>query len=146
MIGVYGMLCEWRKVAPRRLGVVAALAATLGGCSMSIPGFIDAQPTGSIKAKFAPFATEDWPVVEPVLRSALKAEAGADPSAWANADTGRRGEVLAVGSAFPRDGAVCRAFTARIDDSGTSRRMQATGCEKGGKVVTISDAAPFRGV
>jgi hypothetical protein len=146
MISAYGVSREWRKVATRRIIAAAALAAGLGGCSMSIPGFIDRQPTGSIRPKTYPFAAEDWSVVEPVLRASLRAEEGADPATWANADSGRRGEVLGVGRAFTRDGAVCRTFTARIEEAGASRRMQATGCESRDKDLAISDAAPFKGI
>ena len=134
---------------PRREGFALFAAALmelgLSGCSMSIPGFIDATPTGAVKAANYPFASEDWPKAEPALIAAIRADAADDPSLWSNAATGRKGSVVAVGARFTKSGATCRAFVARIGGDGDTRAVQGDACEKAG-AVTISDGAPFRGV
>ena len=53
--------------------------------------------------------------------------------------------MVGVGARFDKAGATCRAFVARINDNGENRAMQGDACEKAGDV-TLSDAAPLRGV
>ena len=55
------------------------------------------------------------------------------------------GAVVGVGASFPRGGATCRAFVARINDKDREQDAQGAACEKGGEV-TLSDTAPFKGV
>jgi surface antigen len=132
--------------APARRAALAAGLALAGfaldGCSMSIPGFIDASPTGAVKTPFYPFAQEDWAKAEPALIAAIRAGVGDDPALWSNAASGRSGVVAGVGARFARGGATCRAFVARIQDSGTPRDVEGSACEKAGDV-TVSDAGPF---
>ena len=112
---------------------------------MSIPGFVDPTPTGSVKSKTYPFADEDWSKAEPALIAAVRADAGDDPVHWSNTGSGRRGAVEGVGARFQREGATCRAFVARITGDGDARAVQGAACEKSGEV-TLSDAAPFKGI
>jgi surface antigen len=116
---------------------------------MSIPGFVDPSPTGAIRSPDYPFAKEDWPKAETALIAAIDADAGADPGAdpasWSNEESGRSGSVVGVGARFARAGATCRAFIARIEEDHKTRAAEGAACEKAGQV-TISDAAPFRGV
>ena len=137
----------WRsegRVARR--GAVAAIFALmgfgLGGCSMSIPGFIDASPTGAVKSPVYPFAPEDWAQAEPAVIAAIRAGLGDDPAQWSNEASGRSGVVVGVGARFAKGGATCRAFVARIRDSEAARDVEGSACEKGGGV-TLSDAGPF---
>ncbi|HXT09319.1 MAG TPA: hypothetical protein VN715_20575 [Roseiarcus sp.] len=125
-------------------GRLAALAAALAlaGCSMSIPGFIDASPTGGLKTPSYPFAQEDWGKAEPALIAAIRAGAGEEPALWSNQASGRSGAVVGVGARFAKAGATCRAFVARISDSGAARAVEGSACEKAG-AVTVSDAGPF---
>ena len=55
-------------------GFAALAALGLAGCSMPIPGFIDATPTGSVKSRSYPFAEEDWAKAEPALLAAAERE------------------------------------------------------------------------
>jgi surface antigen len=132
--------CEGRGAA-----LALLLAAGLAGCSMPIPGFIDASPTGAVKSATYPFAKEDWPKAEPAVIAAIRSDSGDDPAQWSNSDSGRRGVVVGVGARFDKAGATCRAFVARINDNGESRAMQGDACEKAGDV-TLTAAAPLRGV
>jgi surface antigen len=127
------------------LAGILVVSAGLAGCSMPIPGFIDISPTGSVKSSSYPFTSEDWPKAAPALIAAIRAGAGDDPASWSNADSGRRGLVVGIGSRFARGGATCRAFVAKISDNGEEREVQGSACEKAGDV-TLSDAAPFKGV
>src|SRR4051794_3479599 len=107
-----------------------ASALALSGCSMPIPGFIDPAPTGSVKSAGYPFASEDWPKAEPALIAAIRAGAADDPALWSNAETGRKGSIVAVGARFNRAGATCRAFVARIGENDATRAVQGDACEK----------------
>jgi surface antigen len=120
-------------------------AGGLAGCSMQIPSFIDASPTGSAKSATYPFAQEDWAKAQPALLAAIRADESDDPAQWSNATSGRRGVIVGVGARFAKGGATCRAFVARIADNGESRATQGDACEKAGDV-TVSDAAPVKGV
>jgi surface antigen len=124
---------------------MAAAMLWLAGCSMPIPGFVDASPTGAIKAKTYPFSEEDWPKAEAALITAIRADNGDDPAQWSNSSTGRRGAVAGLGARFQRSGATCRVFVARISEDGDARAVQGAACEKSGEV-TVSDAAPFKGL
>lgn len=121
------------------------LAAGLAGCSMSIPSFVDASPTGVVKSATFPFAEEDWPKAAPAMLAAIRAAAADDPAQWSNADSGRRGLIVGIGARFAKGAATCRAYVARISENGDSRAVQGDACEKAGQV-TLSDAAPLRGV
>jgi surface antigen len=130
---------SWARLAALTGGLA------LAGCSMPIPGFIDASPTGSVKSATYPFAQEDWAKAEPAVIAAIRADAGDDPARWSNADSGRAGLIVGVGGRFAKGGATCRAFVARIADNGDSRAVEGDACEKAGDV-TLSNAAPFKGV
>ena len=136
---------EGRGAALLRSGAVVAAILWLSGCSMSIPGFVDPSPTGAIKSKTYPFAEEDWPKAEAALIAAIRSDAGDDPAQWTNSASGRRGAVAGLGVRFQRAGATCRVFVARISDEGAARAVQGAACEKSGEV-TVSDAAPFKGL
>lgn len=112
---------------------------------MSIPGFVDPTPTGSVKSKTYPFAEEDWSKAQPALIAAIRADAGDDPARWSNSGSGRHGAVEGIGARFQRSGATCRAFVARINEDGDARAVDGAACEKSGEV-TVSDAALFKGL
>jgi hypothetical protein len=115
---------------------------------MPIPGFTDGEPTGAIKAKETPnpFDASDWPIVEPVLRATMRAEATAEPMSWNNPQTGHRGRIRPVASAFKREGALCRVVIARIEATDGDRSLEAVGCNRDGGAVAISDVAPWKGL
>ncbi len=134
----------------------AAAALALAGCSVSIPlpGFIDDQPTGSIKPKAAPAALSsaydsgDWRLAEPVLSTTLRAKDGEQPGAWSNPETGTHGEFLAVAGSFEREGRPCRAFVARVvgKDGAPVKTLQGVGCPREGEEAAIYDVSPWTGL
>jgi len=145
----------WR--APRllaRLAAFAFAAVALAGCSIPLPGFIDDQPTGSIKPKAAPavlssaYDSSDWRLAEPVLSATLRAKSADQPGAWSNPDTGKHGEFLAVAGSFERDGHPCRAFVARVvgKDGAPVKTLQGVGCPREGEEAAIYDVSPWTGL
>jgi hypothetical protein len=123
--------------------LLAALA--LSGCSMSIPGFVDKTPTGSVRPPTYPFAQEDWDKAQPAVLAAIRAEDGEDPASWSNDASGHKGMVIGIGARITRNGSTCRAIVARILEGDASRTAQGDACEKAG-AVTLTDAAPLKGV
>ena len=119
-----------------------------------LPGFIDDQPTGSIKPKAAPAAlssaydSRDWRLAEPVLSATLRAKDGDPPGAWSNPETGTHGEFLAVAGSFERDGRPCRAFVARVvgKDGAPDKTLQGVGCPREGEEAAIYDVSPWSGL
>jgi hypothetical protein len=145
----------WR--APRllaRLAAFAFAAAALTGCAIPLPGFIDDQPTGSIKPKAAPavlssaYDSSDWRLAEPVLSATLRAKNADERGAWSNPDTGTHGEFLAVAGSFDRDGRPCRAFVARVvgKDGAPVKTLQGVGCPREGQEAAIYDVSPWIGL
>jgi hypothetical protein len=132
--------------------VAAALA--LAGCSIPLPGFVDDEPTGSIKPKPAPAALSsaydphDWRVAEPVLSAILRAKDGDPSGAWSNPETGTHGEFVAVAGSFERDGRPCRAFVARVvgKDGAPDKTLQGVGCPREGEEAAIYDVSPWSGL
>lgn len=152
MINPSSFSSEWRDAAGRRAARIAPSAlffAWLAGCSVSIPipGFVDPEPTGAIKAKAAPlFDPQDWKTVEPALREAMRAQASSAPIAWSHEATGRRGKLLPVAAPFVREGASCRAFVAETTEHEETKSWQAVACAKDGEDVAVSDVAPWKGL
>ena len=132
----------------------AAAALSLAGCSISLPGFIDDQSTGSIKPKAAPAAlssvydSQDWRLAEPVLSATLRAKDDDQPAAWSNPETGKHGEFLAVAGSFERDGRPCRAFVARVvgKDGAPDKTLQGVGCPREGEEAAIYDVSAWSGL
>ena len=120
----------------------------------SLPGFIDDEPTGSIKPKAAPAAlsstydSHDWRLAEPVLSATLRAKDGDPPGAWSNPETGTHGEFVAVAGSFERDGRPCRAFVARVvgKDGAPVKTLQGVGCPREGEEAAIYDVSPWSGL
>ena len=143
------------RVARSTAFAFAAAALALAGCSsIPLPGFIDDQPTGSIKPKAAPAAlssaydSRDWRLAEPVLSATLRAKDGDQPGAWSNPETGTHGEFLAVAGSFERDGRPCRAFVARVvgKDGAPVKTLQGVGCPREGEEAAIYDVSPWTGL
>jgi hypothetical protein len=143
-----------RLVARSTAFAFAAAALALAGCAVSLPGFIDDQPTGSIRPKSVPAALSsayeprDWRLAEPVLSATLRAKDGDAPGAWSNPETGTHGEFIAVAGAFERDGRPCRVFVARVvgKDGAPDKTLQGVGCPREGEEAAIYDVSPWSGL
>lgn len=153
------------RVAPRfgrgGCALVAAAAATLCGCSLSLPSNspalgIDYEATGSI-AKPAPapatpaisplsrrLDAEDWRRARAALGVALDPQGNGATVAWDNPQTGRRGSFVPVAAPYPVDGQVCRAFVARIDGE-PHDQLQGSACRVGATDDwDVKDVKPFK--
>ena len=131
--------------------LVLLIGGGLGGCSVSMPmaGFIDNDPTGSVKPRAVeanPYDPDDWKQAERAIASALKSEEAAVPAGWTNPDTGRKGRVTAVAAPFKRAGVLCRAMIGRIEDGENIRQWQGVGCRSEGDRVVLEDVSPWRGL
>ena len=146
-----------RKREGRRASGLALLALTIAlaqsGCAMSValPSFFGDDSTASIKPApasptLADVDAQDWPLAEPALAKALRAEASAN---WSNPATGKSGAFLGVAASFNRAGQICRAFIARIELSAAApapaQAMQGIGCLAQGERVVLSDLTPYKG-
>ena len=126
-----------------------ALAVSLAGCSISmpIPGLIDNEPLGSIQprahASANPVDPADWALARPALGAALKASDDAGPSLWSNPKSHASGAFLAVGPAFARDGAECRAVIARIGSGDAATRWRGLGCRREDDSLAFEDAERY---
>lgn len=147
---------RWREIKSRvaRPGAawpasfLAALA--LGGCSITetLPGFVDSEPTGAVRAAGADarFDAADWTIAKPALLQALNAAAAAPPSEWTNPATGHSGRFTAVAGWYPDGEGYCRAFVARVAGAGETRTLQAAGCPLGDGTVAVNDLKAWQGL
>jgi len=97
---------------------VAALFCSfaLSGCGLSSLGAADVDRslvTSNVPAASAadPERRSDEATIRNAVSSADLAQAGPEPLAWANADTGSRGAITGVEESR-KDGELCRRFTA----------------------------------
>ena len=139
-----------------------AAAATLCGCSLSLPSNspalgVDYEATGTIaKPATAPSATpavsplsrrldaEDWRRARAALGVALDPQGNGSTVAWDNPQTGRRGSFVPVAAPYPVDGQVCRAFVAKIDGD-QHDHLQGSACRVGASDDwDVKDVKPFR--
>ena len=133
------------KVAPYLL-----IAAGLVGCASDIPLVAtllpdnDVMMTGSILSSPSPFSPNltatDWVLAKNSLDTALGPDNTAKAITWSNVTTHARGSFRPLGSAFVRDGALCRSFLAEIAILSVEKtRMQATACRIGAEPWQIGE-------
>jgi surface antigen len=129
----------------RALPLVVAVAAALGvgGCSMSYQlesYFADKTPTGSVRSagsvKMMNSSSEPMPpphdlafakaAATEVLRRGEK-DASLD---WENPETGARGTVTPIASAYTQDGQTCRDFLASYVKAEVQSWLQGEACQE----------------
>jgi len=150
MINAFPAIREGSRCHGSRLwATVLSLTLGLGGCSISmpIPGLIDDEPLGSIQTKAHasanPVDAADWPLASPALGAAIKASEDAEPSLWSNPKSRASGAFLAVGPAFTRDGAKCRAVIARIGSGESAARWRGLGCRRADDSIAFENAEHY---
>ena len=127
----------------RRFGAAAVLAIALGGCSISSPAFDSlfggsGDQTGSITPPPGTKEVADLPpehdlvfaraAVSQVLDRGIK-----DASQpWENPQTGARGTVTPIASAYTQDGQTCRDFLASYITPGSQAWLQGEACKRRG--------------
>ena len=134
-------------------GIAVALvltAPTLGGCAVSfpmsslLPGGDDV--TGSLSK--VPFGAlldeEDRRRERAALATALDPQGDGSTVPWANPKSGHRGSVTAVGSAYPADSKVCRAFVGDLQTAGAPKTVQGKACTIAAGDWNVSDLKPFK--
>jgi surface antigen len=111
------------------------LALSVSACAVSfpVPGFVDSDATGSIKAKSAEFSAdldkEDWRRANAALAVALDPQGNGAEAAWHNPQSGARGSFAALAPPFVEHDRICRAFKARVAaHPGRERRLDGSAC------------------
>jgi surface antigen len=134
------------------MAALASLLACAGGCSIPLGSVFDkksdssADITGSIKpsapaghatAGATPSKTTTTPANERDLAyarevaSQVVSREGKDASLpWENPQTGARGTVTALTSAYTQDGVTCRDFLASYVQAGSEAWMQGEACRQ----------------
>jgi surface antigen len=108
-----------------------------GGCSMSRAAFAnmdDGDVTGSLGPAHpsAPAPTESDLVFARNAASDVLTKGGKDSSQpWENPETGARGSVTPVASAYSADGRTCRDFLASYVNGRSESWLQGTACQAG---------------
>jgi surface antigen len=139
--GYKGTSRRWH--AARRLSAISgllALALAAGGCSFSYQ--LDSlfskkdDATGSLRAAMLTAAIE--PPAEADLAiaraaaSEVLAKSGKDTSMpWENPQTGARGTITPLASAYNQDGTTCRDFLASYVRNGSEAWLQGEACRAG---------------
>ncbi len=113
---------------------------------MALPSLVDDEPVGSIKPKPSSleraYDSRDWRIAEPVLASSLRAPGDAEPAVWSDAETGARGEFVALDEPFVQEGRLCRRFVARLTDAKAAKKLEAVGCpDDSGDVAIVHSTA-----
>ncbi len=121
------------------MGGALAAAAALGGCSFSYQldnlsakkG--DAIQAGALRPTMLsrndePAADRDLAIARAAATEVLT-EGGKDASMpWENPDTGARGTITPLASAYSQDGITCRDFLASYVKDGTESWLQGAAC------------------
>ena len=127
----------------RRLGVAALLAIALGGCSISSPALdslfgLSDDKTGSITPPPGTKEVADLPPEHDLIfaraaASQVLARGVKDASEpWENPQTGARGTVTPVASAYTQDGQTCRDFLASYITPNSQAWLQGEACKQRG--------------
>jgi surface antigen len=128
----------------------AAALLALSGCAISTPlGPIfgsDEDSTTSFVARSDHRFTDDmsdadWTLAEGAVRSALDAGAGRPPAAWESRETGLKGTVSPVASAFATGGGLCQAFTAVVTEGAVTSYYQGRACRDRSNPWTITETS-----
>lgn len=125
-----------------RLFVIVPFLTGLGGCASQIPVldrfFAHSDPliTNSITTVPSPFekvmAREEWRFAEPSLDIALDPANLATSTAWKGPDGEFRGSFRPTGTAFVKDGQLCRDFAANFQKArDESQVISAMACRFG---------------
>ncbi len=118
---------------PRAVAALG-LAMSMGACAVSfpVPGFVDSDATGSIKASAklsSDLDREDWRRANAAMAVALDPQGNGAEAAWHNPQSGARGSFAALAPPFVEHDRVCRAFKARVAASpGQERRLDGSAC------------------
>jgi hypothetical protein len=136
------------------LGVVAALAVALGGCSISTPAidslFGGTDQTGSVTP---PPGTKEVAVLPPehdlvyarAAASQVLARGIKDASQpWENPQTGARGTVTPIATAYTQDGQTCRDFLASYITQQQQAWLQGEACKPQKGSWEIRSLKPWR--
>jgi surface antigen len=139
---------------PRRAGGfaaglgVAALAASVAGCAVSVPiaslsnaneDATGAIPSSALERLLEP---EDWRRARAALATALDPQGNGSLVRWDNPQSGASGFFAPTGRAYPSEARVCRAFKTDVIRKSGAKAMQGVACAGKDGEWTIADIAP----
>jgi surface antigen len=134
--------------ACRPLGVIVA-ALSVAGCAVSMPlgpMFSSADTTGSITPRDGRFTTamsdSDWAKAKEALTAATVASEGGRATPWENRETGLKGTVTPVATAYAAQDRTCRSFVATLVDSEATAWYQGEACRDAAGV-SVSGVKPW---
>ena len=117
--------------------VLVGVVLAVGGCSFSyqldtLYGKKDAEPSGSLrpapKLATEPPAEGDLVIARAAVSEVLS-KGGKDASLpWENPQTGTRGTVTPLATAYSQDGTTCRDFLASFVKNGSESWLQGEAC------------------
>jgi surface antigen len=103
----------------------------------------DAVVTGAITPRDKRFSStmtqDDWTRAQAALASALGAEIE-KPVSWDNPQTGLRGTVAPVATAYAADAGTCHAFVASLVEGSDTNWYQGRACRTGEEPWTVVDS------
>jgi surface antigen len=149
-----GAARPWRAPsAAGRLALAAFLASGLGGCAIStqlgpIFGMGDDTPsTGSITPRDQRFSNmmtdDDWSKARAAVDVALSAPGDGKAAPWDNPQTGLKGTVTPVASAYAADSQTCHAFVANLVESAATHWYQGRACRAEGQAWTVVETSSW---
>jgi surface antigen len=119
--------------------LIAILAGMVGGCAFQLDSMRGEEKTGSTTAvrseggkrgSGADIAEGDLAIARAAASEVL-ARGGKDASLpWENPQTGARGTVTPIASAYTQDGFVCRDFLASYVKDGTEAWIRGEACRQ----------------
>jgi surface antigen len=130
-----------------RLCAALLAASAAGGCSIAVPmgspsalwrGSTERAPgedvTGSIAKPPEKLSqaldAEDWRRASAAMNTALDPQGSGAGVNWDNPQTGARGSITPVGSAFPLDGKICRTFRADLAAKEAHESLEGAACRE----------------
>jgi hypothetical protein len=136
------------------LGLAAALAVALGGCSISSPAFDSlfgssdntssiTPPPGSRETAGLP-PEHDLAFARAAASEVLTRGIKGASQPWENPATGARGTVTPVASAYTQDGQTCRDFLASYITQNEQAWLQGEACKPDKGAWEIRSLKPWR--
>ncbi len=131
---------------------VALIAASVGGCAVSVPiaslSGADGDATAAIPGSALErlLEPEDWRRARAALSTALDPQGDGSLVSWDNPQSGARGSFAPIGKAYPSDARICRRFKTDVAPKSGARAMQGVACAaKDGEWIIAELNAPRPG-
>lgn len=128
----------------------ALLILVLPACAISLPvsrpadgppGAAGQGPKRSASLSLPGLDEEDWRRAHGVLGLALEPSGNGLRVRWDNPVTGRKGSIAPTASPIVREGRICRAFLATIEEARRTTQVRGMGCQNTGDDWEVTELA-----